>query len=97
LFTNETETIELRVQGRVRCNTLSPLLNACEEGLGICYLPQSSYRDYLDTGRLQTILDEYSHTYTPTWIVYANRRYVPARVRLAVNFLLEWFAGADWQ
>lgn len=96
VFTKGAETVELRVQGRVRCNTLSPLLNACEEGLGICYLPQSSYRDYLETGRLQTILDEYSQTHTPTWIVYANRRYVPARVRLAVNFLLEWFADPKW-
>lgn len=97
IFENADEQFDLKVSGRLRCNTLSPLLHACEEGLGICYLPKSSYRDCLESGRLQPILQPYSQRTVPTWIVYANRRYVPARVRLAVNFLLHWFQRPDWE
>ncbi len=85
---------EVRVHGRWRSNSSSAVIKACEEGLGIVYQPKSSYNGALDDGRLVPVLEDYWGSGTSSWIVYQNRRFLPLRVRLAIDFLVAHFS--DW-
>ncbi|USD67382.1 LysR family transcriptional regulator [Vibrio sp. SCSIO 43136] len=85
----------VKVQGRMRSNNPNVVLAACEQGLGIAYLPKSSFNGALADGRLQPVLEPYWGSGSSSWIVYQNRRFLPMRARLAIDYLLEHFA--NWQ
>lgn len=92
VFTEYGQPLEVRVQGRWRSNAARSLVQACKAGLGICYMPGSSFGDALQDNELTEILSDYGNRDVCSWIVYENRRYLPARARLAIQFLLEKFA-----
>lgn len=83
--------IEVNVNGRVKANSVRTVLQACKNGLGIAYMPKTSFGAALESGELQPVLSAFWKNRGATWIVYANRNYLPARARLAINFLLEKF------
>ncbi len=85
----------VRVQGRWRSNNPNVVLQACEQGLGIAYLPKSSFNGALHDGRLVPVLEPYWGSGSSSWIVYQNRRFLPLRARLAIDYLLAHFA--TWQ
>ena len=95
LFDDKSLSLEVKVDGRWRSNGARALVKACKEGLGICYMPRSSYGETIEDNGLVEILKPYGTQEVTTWIVYANRKYLPARARLAVQYLLEKFE--DWK
>jgi DNA-binding transcriptional LysR family regulator len=86
---------EVKVQGRWKSNNVHTVLQACEEGLGIAYLPKSSFSEAILSGRLVPILEPYWGSGNSSWIVYQNRHFLPLRARLAIDFLLDHFS--EWQ
>jgi DNA-binding transcriptional LysR family regulator len=68
---------------------------ACERGLGIAYMPKSSFTTSLKLGKLKPVLEPYWGKGSISWIVYQNRHFLPMRARLAIDFLVQHFA--DWQ
>lgn len=84
----------IKVSGRWRSNDALSNLAACEADFGIVYMPRSSFGSSLEQGRLQPVLEPY-WAQASTWIVFANRQYLPSRTRLAIDYLLEHFR--DWR
>ncbi|WP_045420668.1 LysR family transcriptional regulator [Vibrio jasicida] len=96
LFEKDGKALDgVKVQGRWKSNNAKTVLQACEDGLGVAYLPKSSFNDAISSGRLVPILESYWGSGNSSWIVYQNRHFLPLRARLAINFLLDHFA--DWQ
>ena len=95
LFQDQGKPLEVKVTGRLRCNEVRPLLQACQAGVGICYLPRSSLGSEFTKGQIVEVLEAYSHRDATSWIVYANRKFLPAKARKAIHFLLESFK--DWE
>ncbi|GEM74851.1 LysR family transcriptional regulator [Vibrio sagamiensis] len=96
LFEKDNKPLDgVKVQGRWRSNNVNTVLQACSEGLGVAYLPKSSFGDAISSGRLIPILKPYWGSGNSSWIVYQNRHFLPLRARLAINFLLEHFE--KWQ
>ena len=91
LFDTEDGPMNVRVRGRWRSNDADSLTHACLAGLGVAYMPSTSYRDAIEDGRLIPVLEPYWTKGIGTWLLYANRRHMPARVRLAVQFLTDKF------
>lgn len=89
-FAKGPQSFSQKVPVRWQSNSARALVSACQAGLGVCYMPRSSYGSALNDGSLETVLEPYSAAQT-TWIVYANRRYLPARARRAIDFLLARF------
>ncbi|HLF29808.1 MAG TPA: LysR family transcriptional regulator [Xanthomonadales bacterium] len=81
--------VDIDLEGNWRSNNASALITAAVEGLGICRLPELYLRDYLQTGRLVSIFDRYQYDVFPVWLVYPNTRYVSAKVRMFIDYLLE--------
>jgi len=96
VFKKGLSDIDVKVRGRWRSNNVKSLIKACEDSMGICYLPASSYKDVMPSNTLRPVLVSYCEVENPTWIVYANRRYLPARARLAIDFLIDKFANDDY-
>lgn len=78
----------VKVKNCWRSNNITAILTACQHGLGITYLPDTSYRHLMATGALTPILQDYCNKMVPTWIVYPNRRFLSGRARLLIDFLL---------
>lgn len=91
LFDAAGAPLEVKVSGRWRSNSSRSIVQACQAGLGVAYMPASSLGEALHDGSLEQILEPFGSRDVTTWIVYANRQYLPARARLAVDFLLEYF------
>ena len=94
-FKDTNRAIEVKLDARWRSNSVRSVVLACERGLGVAYLPRSSFGDALNNGSVVPVLEPYWNREIATWIVYANRNYLPAKARLAINFLLDKFK--DWQ
>lgn len=94
-FESENKEITVKVKPKWRSNSGRSLVQAVEAGMGISYMPQSSYGNSLINKNLVPILEPFWKKQIPTWIVYANKQYLPARARLAIDFLVEHFK--DWR
>lgn len=94
-FSDQGKPIEIKVSGRWRSNNVKALLQATESGLGICYLPQSSFGHLFEQNKLVEVLTPYTNQTLCTWIVYPNQRYLSARARLTIQYLLDSFK--DWR
>lgn len=90
-FSEGSEELTIKVQGRWRSNNVHALVQACEEHLGIAYLPKSSFSNGIEQHKLVPILHEFWSSGVSSWIVYQNKRFLPLRARLAIDFLLERF------
>lgn len=90
-----SKPFSVKVKGKWQSNSGRSIAHACKMGLGIAYMPKSSFTQGIAEGALKPILAPYWSTDVTTWIVYPNRQYVPARVRMAINYLQDHFK--DWQ
>jgi DNA-binding transcriptional LysR family regulator len=64
--------------------------------LGLAVAPRFMVARELAAGRLVPVLDGQLVGDLGIWALIQHRTQVPARVRLLVDFLARWFAGADW-
>ena len=72
-----------------RSNNANVVVNACEQGLGLAYLPEDSFARSIEKGLVQPVLQSYCFTQATSWIVYQNRQFMPLKARLAIDFLIE--------
>jgi DNA-binding transcriptional LysR family regulator len=92
LFDNNGVQENIKITGRWRSNNAHGVVKACEQGLGIAYMPQHNFLSAVQEGKLQAILEPYWRLDSHSWIVYQNRRFLPLRARLAIDHLLDHFA-----
>lgn len=85
----------VKIQSNWRSNNSNVVVEACEKGLGIAYLPESTFANSIKAGRLTPVMPSYWGKGATSWIVYQNRQFMPLRARLAIDFLVEKFS--HWQ
>lgn len=93
-FASENKILNTRVTGRWKSNNSNAAIAACEQGLGIAYMPKSSLEQRLQSGALLPVLQDFWGPGNSSWIVYQNQRFLPLRARLAIDYLVRYFA--DW-
>lgn len=79
--------IKIRISGPWSANSGHALRAAAIEGLGIVYLPVENLTSSIQKGDLIRLLDAYEDTSRASWIVFPERRYMPLRVRRAIDYL----------
>lgn len=92
LFEHEGHQENIKVHGRWKSNNAHAVVNACEQGLGIAYMPQHNFLPSVKLGKLTPLLENYWRKDSHSWVVYQNRRFLPMRARLAIDYLLAHFA-----
>lgn len=88
-FKVDGKDVPVDLQGNWRSNSGSALITAAVEGVGICRLPELYVRDYLKRKLLVPILEDMRSAPLPVWMVYPNARYVPAKVRLFIDYFCD--------
>ncbi|MDO8827589.1 LysR family transcriptional regulator [Methylophaga sp.] len=93
LFNIDGNQKSIRVKGRWRSNNANVVANACEQGLGVAYMPKSTFNDGIKNNKLVGILEPFWGKGASSWIVYKNRHFQPLRARLAIDFLILHFSN----
>jgi len=88
-FKVDGRDIAIDLQGNWRSNSGSALVTAAAEGVGICRLPVLYVRNFLNSGRLVPVLEDFRSEPLPVWMVYPNARYVPAKVRFFIDYFCD--------
>jgi DNA-binding transcriptional LysR family regulator len=84
---------EIKVRGSWSGNNGRVLLAAAREGHGLVRFSEYYIEEYLQTGELELVLENFEVDDVATWIIYPNRHHLPTRVRFLVEYLLEELPG----
>ena len=82
----------LRVSGTVQYNSGHSLVDAALKGLGIVQLPDYYVQQYLASGELVSLLDNYREPEESIWAIYPHNRHLSPKIRLLVDFLAQHLA-----
>lgn len=91
LLDRDGHASSLRVNGHLESNFGEVLRDAAIAGLGIAHFSVWHVHEDLRSGRLVRVLPDYTLPDTAISAVMPQRRFVPTRVRVFVDFLAEWF------
>lgn len=86
-FIENDKPMHVSVKGKIRLNNLKSIINACKAGLGIAYLPKSFLDEYIRSGELVSLLENYCTMEKGTWLVYPSKKHLSLKARLAIDFL----------
>jgi DNA-binding transcriptional LysR family regulator len=92
VFMHGEQEQRIKVQGRWKSNNAHAVVKACEQGLGIAYMPQHNFLQSIQQGRLEPVLNTFWRSESYSWVVYQDRRFLPMRARLAIDHLLAHFS-----
>ena len=85
------ETISVAVSGPIEVNSPMAARAAAVSGLGFAGLPDFIAAPEIAAGRLVPVLDDRILEGSGIFAVYPHRRYLPAKVRVFVDYLAAWF------
>lgn len=86
--------IRIATKSRLRINNSEALLEAALQGVGIARLPTFLCGEALRDGRLIHVLPGFNPPEHTLYAVFPERRHVPRKVRVFVDFLVNAFGGA---
>ncbi len=91
-FRRKGRDYSVTVTGNLQCDNGDALVEGALAGLGLIVKPHWMIHSHLESGALQQVLPQYTPTPLPIHAVYAQRRFLPIRVRCFVDFLSEQFS-----
>ncbi|NDV11635.1 LysR family transcriptional regulator [Crenobacter caeni] len=90
-FVVDGRPVNLRVSGSLECSDGAVLHDWALRGLGLTWRSLWEVKDDLSDGRLVTVLDSFSSPDYPVCAVVAQRRFLPQRVRVFIEFLKQCY------
>lgn len=96
-FLDQDKKIHIPVKGNLRINSNQALVKAAVAGIGLAKLSSFLVTEELKTGSLIETLHPYSEREIDIHAAYPKQRYVPFKVKLFIDFLIERFQSeAYW-
>ena len=83
--------VTIAVAGPIEFNSPMACRWAAVSGLGFAMLPDFVAASEIRSGRLVPVLEDFMLADGGIYAVYPHRRYLPAKVRVFVDFLVQWF------
>jgi DNA-binding transcriptional LysR family regulator len=97
-FRSGTRSISIRPNGRLRSDSGEAMLQWAAAGLGIAEAPSFLVADAVDSGTLEPLLLDYPTPESALNVVRPPGSYVPGKVRVLIDALVERFAGTPpWE
>jgi DNA-binding transcriptional LysR family regulator len=88
--------LSVAVHGSLRANNLSAILHAVHAQMGLAALPWYVAGQSVASGRVVSVLDDYTLPAQEIHAVYASPRQVPAKVTALIAYLQDFFQGQWW-
>lgn len=95
-FLVEGELVHLRPGGRMDCNDGQVLHDWCLQGHGIAWRSTWEVEGDIAAGALVSVLDDYAAPPSGIYAVIAQRKHLPLRVRLWIDFLKHSYGAAGY-
>ena len=92
---SDGETHSVSVSGPIEVNSPMTARAAAIAGLGFAILPDFIAQPAIDDGILVDFFDELMLAGGGIYAVYPHRRYLPAKVRVFVDYLVQWFKAHE--
>ena len=92
---DDNDSISVAVAGPIEVNSPMAARAAAVAGLGFSVLPDFIAQPEIMSGRLVPVLDDRILQGGGIFAVYPHRRYLPAKVRVFVDFLVQWFKARE--
>jgi len=86
-FERAGEQRKISVGGRVMVNEPSMALRAAVDGLGIAYTIEALAENYLRSGQLVRVLEDWSPSFEGLFLYYPGHRQVPAALRALIEMV----------
>ena len=97
-FSIDSAVTHLRPHGRLDCSDGQVLHDWCAQGLGIAWRSTWEVDEQIAAGRLVSVLDEFAAPPNGIFAVFPQRKHLPLRVRLWIDFLKHsWGDEAYWR
>jgi DNA-binding transcriptional LysR family regulator len=90
-FAEQGREVEVPVTWRLAVNNGRALADAATRGLGVVRLPEFLVQDHLQSGALLEILKPFRSTPVDITALYLHRKFKPAKIRVFIDFLDDWF------
>ncbi|MEP1551077.1 MAG: LysR family transcriptional regulator [Paraglaciecola sp.] len=87
-FINSGKEKKVKVSGSIRCNSGYGLVNAALKDIGVIQLPDFYVTDYIESGELIPLLEQYQKPKEGVWAVYPQNRYLSMKVKALIEFLM---------
>jgi DNA-binding transcriptional LysR family regulator len=94
-FHRRGEIVNVEANGRFVTDDPSAALEACAAGGGLFQSFELGLEPWLDSGKLVTVLDDWSDERFPLYAYYPSRRLAPRKVRCFLDFIAEACADAS--
>ncbi|GGN61686.1 LysR family transcriptional regulator [Novosphingobium indicum] len=89
-FVGPDGPVTVKVKGRISANFGTPLLAASVAGQGITIHPTYMVKEFVQAGKLVVVLPDYQPTALRIHAIYPQRRFLPVRIRIFLDFLKKW-------
>lgn len=86
------DTVTINERGHFEANQLNVVRKACCAGLGITLMPDAMLEQYIESGELVRVLDNWSANPREVYILYNHRDYQPEKLRIFIEFASQFFA-----
>ena len=86
-FVEQGRAFSVASGGRLEFNHIAPAIDACVAGLGLGAFLSYQIAGHLAAGRLRPVLTEFEPAPRPVQLIYPHARLLPARVRVALDWL----------
>ena len=97
-FSIDSAVTHLRPHGRLDCSDGQVLHDWCAQGLGIAWRSTWEVDEQIAAGRLVSVLEEFAAPPNGIFAVFPQRKHLPLRVRLWIDFLKHsWGDEAYWR
>ncbi len=95
LMNTDGNPISISLAGRIEVNSPMASLRAALAGMGVAAVPDFVALPHVESGELKVILDQYTPKDRGIYAIYPHRRYLPAKVRIFVDYLSNWFKTSE--
>lgn len=97
-FTVDGRAVSVRVEGTLECNDGAVLHDWALAGRGLAWRSMWEVGDDLRAGRLRSVLDEFAAPPNAIYAVFPQRRHLPLRVRMFIDYLKNTYGSpAYWR
>jgi DNA-binding transcriptional LysR family regulator len=94
-FRGEKQVV-VPVKGSMRSDNAEALYQAALSGCGIALLATFIVGEDVRCGRLERILKEWTSPETDVFAVFGSGRYIPSKIQVFIDFLVERFCGVPY-
>lgn len=95
-FRQNGKNVTLKIAGNMVCNDGEVLHDWALAGKGLAWRSMWEVGTEIESGKLQTVLDDFAAPGNDIYAVFAQRRHLPLRIRALVEFLRRAYSQADY-